>query len=205
MFVPAARRLFSTGARGGLASEKSVVIVGGGVVGLAVSRALSKVPNLNLMLLEAEPHFGSATSSRNSCVLHAGIYYTHNSNKHNFCIDGHRQILNFCRNYNVDHELCGKLIVDDQKKGADSRAVLRGIYETGTHNGATLELIEDIDTIRRMEPSLHPEIGSAIFSPLVGVEWCIELCAGGAHLASKWVSARSSQRNFSKEIEHFLR
>ena len=153
-----------------MATKKTVAVIGGGVVGLAVSQALARAHGrlVDVLLLESETQIGLGTSSRNSGVLHAGIYYPYDSWKRKLCVDGHRQILDFCQQYHVPHQLCGKLIVDDRNsdEGMDT---LNHLYESGTRNGARLEMITDAAQLQEMEPHLHEGIQRAIFSPMTGI------------------------------------
>eukprot|EP00392_Amoebophrya_sp_AT5.2_P012418 g12521.t1 len=165
---------------------KRVAVIGGGVVGLACAReillnharrsqqAIAPSCFLDVLLLEAAASFGTATSSRNSGVLHAGIYYPTNSNKHKFCIHGYQKILRFCDKFRVPYQLCGKLIVDTDNLLGGSAAgstKLDEIYRQGLDNGVPkLELIEDRGTILQLEPNLaDSEIARAIYSPLTGI------------------------------------
>ncbi len=87
-----------------------VVIVGAGVIGLAVARALSRAGR-EVVVLEAEPTMGSHTSSRNSEVIHAGIYYPTGSKKARLCVQGRKALYAYCRSEGVAHAALGKLIV----------------------------------------------------------------------------------------------
>src|SRR6476646_193810 len=87
-----------------------VVIVGAGVLGLAIARAAASAGR-EVLILEGADAFGTGTSSRNSEVIHAGIYYPHNSLKARFCVAGRDQLYAFCQDYGVSHRRCGKLIV----------------------------------------------------------------------------------------------
>ena len=76
------------------------VVIGAGVVGLAISRELSNI-NGEILVLESEKDFGQLTSSRNSGVIHAGIYYPENSLKSKFCIEGNILLYEYCKKYNI--------------------------------------------------------------------------------------------------------
>src|ERR1043165_2847438 len=93
-----------------MADKVECVVIGAGVVGLAVARALA-LRGREVLLLEAEPHPGTSTSARNSGVIHAGPYYAPGSFKARFCVAGNRALYAYCQQRGVDHQNCGKLIV----------------------------------------------------------------------------------------------
>lgn len=93
-----------------MADRVECVVVGAGVVGLAVARALA-LAGREVLLLEAEAHAGTVTSARNSGVIHAGLYYTPGSFKARFCVAGNRALYDYCASRGVDAQNCGKLIV----------------------------------------------------------------------------------------------
>jgi L-2-hydroxyglutarate oxidase LhgO len=93
--------------------ELDAVVIGAGVVGLAVARALA-MAGREVIILEAENALGTATSARNSEVLHAGLYYAPGSLKANWCVRGRALLLEYCAQHGVAHQLCGKLIVATQ-------------------------------------------------------------------------------------------
>src|SRR5204862_6327038 len=86
------------------------VVIGGGVVGLAVARALA-LAGREVVILEAEDAIGTHTSSRNSEVIHAGIYYPKGSLKARACVAGRARLYEYCATHGVPHRRCGKLIV----------------------------------------------------------------------------------------------
>ncbi len=90
--------------------EVDCVVVGAGVVGLAVARALA-MAGREVIILEAAEGIGTETSSRNSEVIHAGIYYPANSLMARFCVAGRRALYAYCAEKGVPHINCGKLIV----------------------------------------------------------------------------------------------
>ena len=89
--------------------EVECIVVGAGVVGLAVTRALA-LAGREVIVLEAEAGIGTETSSRNSEVIHAGIYYPANSLMARFCVAGRRALYAYCQEKGVPHRNCGKLI-----------------------------------------------------------------------------------------------
>ena len=87
-----------------------IIVIGAGVVGLAIARACARAGR-EVLILEGERQFGSWTSSRNSEVIHAGIYYPTGSLKAELCVEGRHRLYEFCRDFHVPHRRCGKLIV----------------------------------------------------------------------------------------------
>src|SRR5689334_10615839 len=86
------------------------VVVGAGIVGLAVARALA-LAGREVVILEAEDAIGTHTSSRNSEVIHAGIYYPKGSLKARACVEGRKRLYQYCDEHGVPYRRCGKLIV----------------------------------------------------------------------------------------------
>src|SRR5438309_6449258 len=86
------------------------VVIGAGVIGLAVARRLAQA-GLEVIVLEAAEGIGTATSSRNSEVIHAGIYYPAQSLMARMCVAGKHALYDYCRDHGIPHRNCGKLIV----------------------------------------------------------------------------------------------
>ena len=90
--------------------DADITIIGAGVIGLAIAEKLSQ-EHKNVFLIEKHTTFGQETSSRNSEVIHAGIYYTKDSLKAKLCIEGKWLLYDYCKRYNIPYNNCGKLIV----------------------------------------------------------------------------------------------
>ncbi len=88
----------------------NTVIIGAGAVGLAIARELS-LKGIETLVLEREDDFGKITSSRNSGVIHAGIYYQTNSLKARFCVEGNQFIYQYCKKFNIPHRNTKKILV----------------------------------------------------------------------------------------------
>jgi L-2-hydroxyglutarate oxidase LhgO len=139
------------------------VVVGAGVVGLAVARALARAGR-EVVVLEAEDAIGTHTSSRNSEVIHAGIYYPKGSLKARACVRGRRLLYDYCASHGVPHRRCGKLIVATD---ASQVPELKPIQEGANENGVT-DLVEiSAGEAMRMEPALH--CVAALHSPSTGI------------------------------------
>jgi L-2-hydroxyglutarate oxidase LhgO len=141
------------------------VIIGGGVVGLAIAAELaSRFPGRSVVLLERNAACGQETSSRSSEVIHAGIYYAGGSLKARLCEKGKNLLYEFCRRWDVPHRRIGKLIV---AKNPDEAATLEGLMNCGRLNGVEdLELL-DRSRVKALEPRV--EAISAVWSPSTGI------------------------------------
>ena len=143
--------------------ELDCVVIGGGVVGLAVARELA-IAGREVVLLEAEPITGSVTSSRNSEVIHAGLYYPTGSLKAELCVAGKRRLYEYCRERHIPHKRCGKLIVASSEPEV---AYLEKLLKQADANG-----VEDCSLIDGMDLSrLEPQITgfAALVSPSTGI------------------------------------
>jgi L-2-hydroxyglutarate oxidase LhgO len=141
------------------------VIIGGGVVGLAVAAELARrFPGRSIVLLERNRACGQETSSRSSEVIHAGIYYARGTLRARLCVEGKNLLYQFCRRWDVPHSRIGKLIV---AKDPDEAATLDGLMTCGRLNGVDdLEML-DRRQVKALEP--HVEAISAVWSPSTGI------------------------------------
>jgi len=127
--------------------QVDVVVVGAGVVGLAVARALA-LRGREVLVLESASTIGTGTSSRNSEVIHAGIYYPTDSLKARLCVQGNAMLYDYCAQRGVDHLRCGKLIVAtrpeqvDQLQQIQQKARLNGVAELRYLNRAQAKALE---------------------------------------------------------------
>lgn len=139
-----------------------VLIIGSGVIGLAIARALSS-NGLDVILIEKEDKSGEGVSSRNSGVIHAGMYYPTNSLKANLCVIGNKMLYDYCDEKKIPHERLGKLII-----AADKNEELRllDIYNQGILNSVDLKKLTKEEVIE-MEPDVN--CSSAIYSPNTGI------------------------------------
>ena len=139
------------------------VVVGAGVVGLAVARRLARSGHETLILDSADI-IGSGASSRNSEVIHAGIYYPQDSLKAKMCVKGRDMLYDFCRTRAVPHKQCGKLIVADSESQFSD---ISGIASNAKANGVSDVEILDTQTIKRIEPAVNCVGG--LLSPSTGI------------------------------------
>jgi L-2-hydroxyglutarate oxidase LhgO len=139
------------------------VIVGAGVVGLAIARRLAR-SGREVIVLEAAEAIGTATSSRNSEVIHAGIYYPASSLMAQTCVSGRRALYAYCREYGIPHRDCGKLIVATTEQEADRLQSIRARAEANGVEG--IQMLGGSDA-RALEPALH--CVAALLSPSTGI------------------------------------
>jgi len=133
--------------------KKDVIIIGGGIVGLATGLKLSiKNPNLKILIVEKEDHLSPHQTGNNSGVIHSGIYYKPGSLKAINCIDGYSQLIHFCDSENIPYDLCGKVIVATSNEEIPE---LNMLYDRGIENGLTgLKMLEK-DEIHDIEPHVN--------------------------------------------------
>ena len=149
-----------------MGTEKTdILIIGAGVVGLAVAAELSsRQPGYSIVLMERHESFGRETSSRNSEVIHAGIYYPTGSLKAKLCVEGNPLVYRFCENWGITYSRCGKLIVANSP--AES-ASLDELFIQAVANGVgDLEAL-DASQAAHLEP--HLRATRAILSPSTGI------------------------------------
>jgi L-2-hydroxyglutarate oxidase LhgO len=143
--------------------DADITIIGAGVVGLAIAEKVSE-EHKNVFLIEKHLSFGQETSSRNSEVIHAGIYYTRGSLKSVLCVEGKQLLYDYCRRYDVPFNNCGKLIVATSE---EEIAVIEGIRQTAIKNGVDDLLVLDRDKIAELEPNIFAL--KALYSPSTGI------------------------------------
>jgi L-2-hydroxyglutarate oxidase LhgO len=144
-------------------ADVETIVVGAGAVGLAVARALA-LAGQQVMVLEQHDLIGSETSSRNSEVIHAGIYYPAGSLRAELCVEGKHEMYRFCERHGVPARRCTKLLV---ATAADQLGKLAGIHKTALANG-----VEDlIELAPAQARALEPEVAcvAALLSPSTGI------------------------------------
>ena len=140
-----------------------VIVIGAGVVGLAAAAHLAQ-RGLEVLVLEQHDLIGSETSSRNSEVIHAGIYYPDGSKKAALCVRGKHLLYEHCQSFHVPHANCGKLIVASR---ADQEETVRGYIDKARANG-----VEDLawlsaEAVLELEPEVRTVGG--VLSPSTGI------------------------------------
>ena len=156
----------------------NVVIIGGGVVGCAIAHELSGRIE-DVFLLEQSPRLGMATSTRNSGVVHSGIYYPPQFLKARFCVEGNRLTKEFCAAHSVPHSNCGKIVVAAHDSEIPE---LEKLAENGRANGVEGLQLVGPERIRQREP--HIRAAAALEVPSTAIVSAEELVKTFARLAS---------------------
>ncbi len=143
--------------------QVNILIIGAGVIGLAVARELSKEFE-DIVLVEKEKTFGRHTSSRNSEVLHSGIYYPEGSLKARLCVNGVQELYRYTKEKNIPFRNCGKLIVANNK---EELSILEKLKDNGKNNGVpNLQIINESEC-KNLEPQVKAEY--ALKVPSTGI------------------------------------
>jgi L-2-hydroxyglutarate oxidase LhgO len=144
-------------------TDFDVIVIGGGIVGLAVAARLASM-RVSVVLLEKHAAWGQETSSRNSEVIHAGLYYPTGSLKARLCVEGRRSLYALCKQNNIPHRRCGKIVIaldESQIKEIES------LYHLGRANGVEGLRLLDANEVQSMEPTVQACGG--LFSPESGI------------------------------------
>jgi L-2-hydroxyglutarate oxidase LhgO len=181
-----------------------VVVIGGGVVGLAVARALA-MRGMETLVLEQHARPGQETSSRNSGVIHSGIYYPTGSLKARLCVRGRELLYQFCNLRGIAHNRCGKIIVAGERQGD----ALRALHQRAVANGVSDLIWLDAAQVSELEPEVR--CAAALSSPATGIIDVHELMmtlladlesAGGSLvLQSRLQAARSVDAGIVIEVD----
>ena len=181
------------------------IVVGAGVVGLAVARALARAGR-EVIVLERERLIGSHTSARNSEVIHAGIYYPKGSAKARLCVAGKRMLYDYAAAHGVPHRRIGKIIVatEPEQEGA-----LAGVAAAAEANGVEAMRFLSAAELRKMEPALRASAGLLSGSTgivdshalMLSLQGEIEDAGGAVALETRFLAARPVAGGFEVTAE----
>jgi (S)-2-hydroxyglutarate dehydrogenase len=145
--------------------QYDIIIIGGGIVGLATAlRLKQQKPALQILLLEKEKLLAQHQTGHNSGVIHSGIYYKPNSLKAQNCLRGYEQLLAFCQEHSIPYEICGKVIVATQESELPA---LENVFQRGQENGLQGLKKLSAEEIKEYEPHVNGIQG--IFVPQTGI------------------------------------
>ena len=143
-------------------ADFEIAVIGAGVIGLAIASRLSE-KRQSLVVLEKNEKYGMETSSRNSEVIHAGIYYTPGFLKAVLCVEGREELYSICRKHDIGHKNITKIVTATSDR---ELKVLEAAYENGRKNGVPLEMLDKAQVLK-LEPHINTVGG--IFSPTTGI------------------------------------
>ena len=177
-----------------------LTIIGAGVVGLSIAKSCSEL-GMTVVVLEKDSRAGEGISSRNSGVIHAGIYYPNESLKTKLCLSGNKLLYDYAKTKNIDHKRIGKYIIASSKNELEK---LEGIYKKGVLNSVTLNFLSK-EKMKSIYPDLNVEAG--IYSPNTGIidvpelinalEGDIQHNNGLISLNTKFISAQKNNSGFT--------
>ena len=177
-----------------------VIVIGGGVIGLSIARELSS-SGKKTIVLEKNERAGDVTSSRNSGVIHAGIYYPENFLKTKLCVQGNRLIYEYAKEKKINHKKYGKFIIASNKSELSN---LEAIFKQGKKNNVEISRVEK-EKVLENNPGLT--FHGALYSPSSGVidvpEYVIALEGDIQHFGGL-ISLRTSFLNAKKKKGNFI-
>lgn len=167
-----------------------VIIIGGGIVGLATGAALKqRYPDMHLAVLDKEGHWAAHQSGHNSGVIHSGIYYKPGSLKARFARQGNHSLVAFCELHGIPFDICGKVIVATR---SSELSRLEALYQRGVENGLQVYRL-NAQEVREREPHVHALAG--VFVPSTGIVDYRQVCFKLAEvLQAKGVSMHLNTR-----------
>lgn len=155
-------------------------IIGGGIVGLSTAMTLGKrYPNAQILVIEKESNWAFHQTGNNSGVIHSGVYYKPGSFKAKFCRDGATSMVQFCQEHNIDHEVCGKVIVATNEQELPR---LENLYNRGLENGIKVKRITS-EEVKEVEPHVKSVGGIRVYS--TGIVNYKQVCLKYAEIIQK--------------------
>jgi (S)-2-hydroxyglutarate dehydrogenase len=170
-------------------------IIGGGIVGLSTGMALGRqYPNAQILVLDKEDCWAFHQTGHNSGVVHSGIYYKPGSLKAQFCRDGARSMVAFCREYDISHEVCGKVIV---ATAPEELPLLENLYQRGLQNGIQVAKVT-AEEVQEIEPHVCCIAGLRVFS--TGIVDYKQVCQKYAEL----IGNQGSELRLNTRVERIM-
>ncbi len=136
-------------------NDYEVIIIGAGVVGLATARSLAESKSQSVLIIEKERNIGLGTSSRNSEVIHSGLYYPKDSLKAKYCLRGRELLYKFCERHSIWYNKCGKIIIGQKEQ----ESAINYLYENAKNNLVPNIKILDKTDIQSIEPYISADLG----------------------------------------------
>ena len=156
----------------------NIVVIGGGIVGLSVAMEFTRrLPRLRLLVVEKEDCIARHQSGHNSGVIHSGVYYKPGSIKARTCVEGAAAMVEFCRQHNIAHKICGKVIVATTP---DETLRLKELAQRGRANGITGLKLLGLEELHKLEP--HSASLCALLVPTTGITDYVVVCEKYAEL-----------------------
>ena len=172
------------------ANNHDFAIIGAGIVGLATAlEFIRSHPSSSLVVLEKEDRVAAHQTGHNSGVIHSGIYYKPGSDKARMCVQGAREMVQFCREYDLPHEICGKVIVTTREQELPG---LHELYRRGVANGVPGVRLVNAEELREIEP--HAAGVQGIFVPGTGITDYGIVCNRMAKIVQEHASLRLNAR-----------
>ena len=182
-----------------------IVVVGAGVIGLAIARAFARSGH-EVIVLERNPRIGEEISARNSEVIHAGIYYPTGSLKATHCVRGKEKLYRYCTKKGISHNRCGKIIVSTQN---DQQSGLKALHDQAIANGITDLQWLSRSEVEKLEPSIQCVEG--LLSPSTGIidshsfmlalQADLETANGSVAILSELVRAKVTDRGLQLAVK----
>lgn len=135
--------------------DYKVIVIGAGIIGLAISRSLAEKGNMSVLIIEKEEGFGRGISSRNSEVIHSGLYYPPDSLKAKYCLKGRELLYEFCDKHSIWHNRCGKIIIGQKNQETE----INRLYQNALTNFVPDMTMLSKKDIEIMEPYISAEVG----------------------------------------------
>ena len=141
-------------------NDYEITIIGSGIIGLSIAKSLSEKSHKSVLIIEKDNSYGKGISSRNSEVIHSGVYYKKNTLKSKLCIEGNKKLYAFCKKYSVWNKKCGKLIVGQKHQSE----IIRKLYKNAVSNNIGEVKILEKNDISHYESQIKGDIALHIAS-----------------------------------------